>query len=430
MILLGYSAITLHKRKVEVKMCFKSSCSVFKSKDSDFLLTYTLQSIDFKSISRNIYSTYYKNTNSKNTPYEPTSLLRLFVVYKLFFKEQRFFRDEDIHKIPISYLLLCGFFVNENLPSHSTFYYFLKRIGPNTQLYYLNLINTMLIKFQFRFFTCKFTKKFGNFVVFAVDSKPVEADGPIPKGTIHSYNKRLNGKLGFKIHSISIVYPFYFPVVFKFTPGHYADSPVLKELFPIISPLLQELNLQGILSFFTGDAGYDGIENIALISQKSIPCISINPRNSKQSSKSDLLFLSNNRFYCINNFENSLHFDGHDNASHRIMLKCYYHKYCKYASSCSKRFKIKTIPTKFMNDAFIAAKLRLDIPSSDMFKFIYSFRKRLETIHAIWNNAFMLENKFYFHNFKELFRFQMKIISYSFHHFFYVSKSSVVKYFY
>lgn len=124
MILLGYSAITLHKRKVEVKMCFKSSRSVFKSKDSDFLLTYTLQSIDFKSISRNIYSTYYKNTNSKNTPYEPTSLLRLLLftnsslksnvsfVTKIFIKSQYLIYYYVVFGLTKIYLLILLFTIS------------------------------------------------------------------------------------------------------------------------------------------------------------------------------------------------------------------------------------------------------------------------------------------------------------------------------
>ena len=414
-------------------MKFKSSHSVFKDKHSDFLLSFTLQSIDFKRISSNIYDSCYKLTKSKNTPYDPSSLLRLFLIFKLYFKDKRFFKDEDIRNIPDSFLCLCGFYIDENLPSHSTYYYFLNRIGYKRQLYYLNLLNVKILKFQFRFFVCKFTKKFGKFIVLAIDSKPVEADGKIPKGTIHSNNKRLNGKLGFKIHSISIVYPFYFPLVFKFTPGHYSDTPIFKELFPVIAPLLQELNKLGILTFITGDTAYDSLEIISLIYDCScIPCIPINPRNTKgkEQKKSDLLFFFNNRFYCSNNPYKSLHFDGHDKASNRIMIKCYYCKDCNFASTCSKRFKVKEVPNKLINESLFVSKLRLEIPPSEMYKYIYNFRHRIETIHGIWNTVFMLGNKFYFHNFKELFRFQLGIISYSFQHFFYESKSSITNYFY
>ncbi len=418
-------------------MRFKSSHFVFSSKKSDVLLSFTFQNMDLKRISNSIYDECYNPTKSKNTPYDPTSLLRLFIVYKLYFKDKRFFKDSDILDIPKEYLLLCGFNVDEFLPAHSTFYYFLKRIGYKRQLYYLNLFRVQLMKYQFNFFTCRFTKKYGKFIVFAVDSKPIEIDGHVPKGTIHSNNKRLNGKLGIKIHSIAIVYPFYFPILFAFTPGHYSDSTVFKKLFPMLEPLLKELYSLGIISFVTGDAGYDGIANVSLITDsQSIPCIAINPRN-KQANKTingnhkiDLLFPYNNRFYCINNPNKPLHFDGHDYACNKRMLRCYYYKDCKYASSCSKRFKIKQLPQKFTNESLLIAKLRLDIPPTEMYKFIYSFRKRIETIHGIWNNIFMLGNKFYFHNFKELFRFQLNIMSYSFFHFFYESKASVLNYFY
>ena len=305
----------------------KSSHFVFKSKKSDFLLSFTLQNFDLKRLSFLLNQECYKPTKSKNTPYDPTSLLRLFFIFKLYFKDKRFFKDDDINSIPKDYLLLCGFFVDENLPSHSTFYYFLKRIGYNRQMYYLNMFKVQLLKWQFRFFSCKFTKKYGNFIVLAVDSKPVEIDGNVPKGTIHSYNNRLNGKLGFKIHSISIVYPFYFPILFKFTPAHYADSPVFRNLFPLLKPLIDELKFLGILSFFTADAGYDSIQNVAMISNASlIPCISINPRNKKIDTprKNDLLVLDNNKFYCINNPLNYLHFNGHDKNSNRTMFRCYY----------------------------------------------------------------------------------------------------------
>lgn len=416
-------------------MCFKSSHNVFKTRKSDFLLSFTLQSLDLKRISNSIYSECYKETKSKNTPYDPSSLLRLFWIFNLYFKDNRFFRDADIRNIPDPFLLLCGFNLDsENIPSHSTYYYFLKRIGYNRQSYYLNFLKVMIMKFQFRLFTCRFTKTHGRFLVFAVDSKPVEIEGNVPKGTIRSNNKRLDGKLGFKIHSISIVYPFFFPIVFKFTPGHYSDSTVFKELFPLLDPLFEELKIQHILSFVMGDAGYDGLENISLITRAdSIPCIAENKRNSSECndfSQDKILFFQNDKLFCIYNPDNPLHSNGSEYKYHRRQFKCYHCKSCPFNTKCSKRFWLNHRPDNLLNEALLAAKMRLDIRASKLFSQIYNFRLRIETIHAIWNNAFMLENKFYFHNFRELFRFQMKIVSYSFHHFFYNSKSSILNYFY
>jgi pterin-4a-carbinolamine dehydratase len=265
-----------------------------------------------------------------------------------------------------------------------------------------------------------------------MDSKPVEIDGKVPKGTIHSHNKRLNGKLGMKIHSISVVYPFYFPIVFKFTPGHYNDSPVFRKLFRELKPFLEELKLQNILTFVTGDSGYDSIESTSLITKYDcIPCISINKRNEKEhKSKLDMLIFSDERYYCINNLEKALHFDGHDRMTQRLMLKCYHCEQCKDKSTCSKRFKFKDFPDKLSNENLLISKLRLAIFPSEMYKYIYKFRSRIETIHAIWSNELKLENKFYFHNFKELFRFELSILSYSFNHFMNDSSASVRNYFY
>lgn len=413
-------------------MCFKSYSSVFSSSNIDFLLNFTFQNIDFKRISLSLYSQCYSQAKSKNTPYDPSSLLRLFIIYNLYFTDLRFFKDSDIYNIPIDYLKLCGFDVNENLPSHSTYYYFLKRIGYARRLYYLNMIQVQILKWKFRLFTCKYTKKDGKFIILAMDSKPIEIDGNVPKGTIHSHNKRLNEKLGMKVHSISIVYPFYFPIVFKFTPGHYHDSPVFRELFTQLEPLLKELNLQGILTFVAGDCGYDSVENTDLITkQECIPCIAINKRNHSQNkSKLDMLIFSDDRYYCINNLEKSLHFNGHDRACQKLMLYCYYFENCKHNSTCSKNFKFKELPHKLSNESLLISKLRLDIFPSEMYKYIYKFRSRIETIHAIWSNALKLGNKFYFHNFKELFRFELSIISFSFNHFMNESKASVKNYFY
>lgn len=423
--------ITIHKKE-EVKMRFKSYHCVFKNTNCDFLLYFTLSKMDLKRLSERLYSEVYAyNVKSKNKPYDPTSLLRLMFIYYFYFSNNRFFTNADIHKIPDSYLRLCGFDLNI-LPSHSTYYYFLNRIGINRKLFFLNQFKVLLLKFQFRLFTCRFTKKNGRFIVFAADSKPVEADGKIPKGTIYSNNQRLNGKLGFKIHSISIVYPFFFPVVFKFTPGHHSDSTVFKELFPLLKPLLDELSLQGILTFLTADSGYDGLENTSIVTSLNvIPCIAINKRNNKSTNNnSDMLFTQDDKIFCINNPEKPLHSNGSEHKKLRHQYRCYYYKNCPKSSACSKRFWLHTSPDYLSNESLLLSKLRLEINSSEMYHFIYTFRIRIETIHGIWNTAFMLENKFYFHNFKELLRFELKIVSYSFYHFLLDSKASVKNYFY
>ncbi|MGL6098197.1 MAG: transposase [Fusobacteriaceae bacterium] len=216
------------------------------------------QYFDFKRISKDLYSDYYSDKKSKNTPYDPSSILRLLFILNNFSKDSKYSSHHPKLDLDDDLIRLCGFDLDKT-PTYSTFFYFFKRLNlfSKNQLIHLNKFRALFVKFLFKNYYFK-TKK----IIFGIDSKPIATDGNHPRGTIHSHNKFLNGKLGIKIHTLSIVYPLIFPIAFSFSPAHHNDSPFLRDLISTITPIVDEARKRNIPSFLTADKGYYGYENI------------------------------------------------------------------------------------------------------------------------------------------------------------------------
>ncbi|MGL6098196.1 MAG: hypothetical protein ACRCZ9_04150 [Fusobacteriaceae bacterium] len=48
---------------------------------------------------------------------------------------------------------------------------------------------------------------------------------------------------------------------------------------------------------------------------------------------------------------------------------------------------------------------------SEVFKELYSERKKTELLHALWTNAYNLKNVIYLKNFKSLLNFELNLVS-------------------
>ncbi|WGS64358.1 hypothetical protein [Marinitoga aeolica] len=230
---------------------FRSSRNIF----TEFLpddITFNLISdafnfLDLDNIFNTLFS-FYSHKPNKNKPYDPTSLLRLFLLLHSVFSEDKFTLHRDISKvIPPHYLKLCGF--KDSVPSYTTYYYFKKRIGLSLLHFYFNSFKLALAKAYISRFS-HVIKKVG-FIVLSVDSQPLLVDGNIPKGIIHSHNKFFNGKLGLRLHHAYIVYPFYFNLFSVFRPANLHDNSVFNELiFDNIKSFISFCRSKGIYVFF------------------------------------------------------------------------------------------------------------------------------------------------------------------------------------
>lgn len=128
-------------------------------------------------------------------------MLRLFLILNLFSKSHSYSSHSPKLDLSKDLIGLCGFFPHQT-PTYTTYFYFLKRIKASISVIFqiLNKARALLVKFFFKNFYLK-----AKYIILAIDSKPIATDGLHPKGTIYSYNKYLNGKLGIKIHTLSIV---------------------------------------------------------------------------------------------------------------------------------------------------------------------------------------------------------------------------------
>ncbi len=398
---------------------FISSFQVFKPSKKLHWLFLILRSYDFSSLSKSLYSEFYSQKKSKNHSYDPSSMLRLLFFIREYLPKHTF--DSRHNKLDEfhDFLLLCGF--SDNIPSYSTFHYFTHRLKQDKILFLLNKIRVIFSKSLFKSFIDRFHSKF---VVFAIDSKPVGIYGNnLPIGTIHSHNKSLNGKLGIKIHHISIVYPFYMPLVFAFSPGHHNDSPFFRSLLPQISDIIHLFNSHGINTFITADKGYDSFDNRALATSLDVIPV-IMPKDNSHN-LSDIFYEEGDMFCTFS--PKRFHHDGFDYKKNRFQFRCY-DKSCTRV--CPRRFKFRS-PKDFQLSlqVFLIHKLRLEITSKDFFSTIYSYRKEIEIIHAIWSNALGLKNIIYCKNIKKLWALEFSIIDFSSKHFLLNSSMSPLKYF-
>lgn len=398
---------------------FKSSSNVFKPSNKSSQLFFILRSIDFNSISKSLYLSFYSHKKSKNRSYDPSSMLRLVFFLREYLPAHSFDSRHNNLSDFKDILLLCGF--DEDVPSYSTLHYFIHRLNNSNLIIFLNKIRVAFSKALFKSFFDRFRHKF---VVFAIDSKPIGIYGnKLPIGTIHSNNKSLDGKLGIKIHHISIVYPFYMPLVFAFSPGHHNDSPFFRSLLPQISDIIDLFNSHGINTFITADKGYDAFLNRQLASTLDIIPVIMPKKNSQDFSN---IFYENGDLFCTHS-PKRFHKDGYDYDENRFLFRCY-DKNCSIP--CSKRFKVQSPSSLELSlQVFLINKLRLEITSKEFFDTIYSFRKKIETIQAIWSNALGLKNIIYCKNIKKLWALEFSIISFSSKHFLLNSSMSPLKYF-
>jgi len=186
---------------------------------------------------------------NKNRPYDPSSLLRLFFILNLFNSEYDFYKSKRIDSVlPRDYLSLCGF--SDQLPCYTTYFYFKQRFDFNFLLQYLNLFLVLFLNSIILFFKDELNDS--NGLVISADSKPLAAYGNIPLGIIHSYNKTLNGKYGFKVFWLAVVYPFYFPFYFSFDKASAHDNPIYKfrpRIETLNSSLTRWFNLKNVFYF-------------------------------------------------------------------------------------------------------------------------------------------------------------------------------------
>ncbi len=185
----------------------------FPSSDTVFNLVFlTFLQMDFNYISSELLKSYSTMQN-KNRHYDPSSMLRLFFILNLLGLEYDFYKSKRLETIlSRDYLDLCGF--SDQLPCYKTYFYFKQRFDFPKLLDYLNLFLVSFLNSIILFFKDKINDS--NGLLIATDSKPIAAYGNVPLGPIHSYNKTLNGKLGFTVFWLAVVYPFYFPFYFWF----------------------------------------------------------------------------------------------------------------------------------------------------------------------------------------------------------------------
>lgn len=392
-------------------MQFRSSFHVFKPRKNKFkfLHRFLSESFDCSRMSAQIYHDFYHSyKHSKNRPYDPSSLVRLIFMLEHFSDTHKFSSHNSKLDIDEDLIALCGFSSGET-PSYSTFFYFKKRMSNSFITLLLNKLRSLLVKFFLK--TC-YSKT--NKIILAIDSKPIATDGQHPRGTIHSHNKFLNGKLGIKIHTLNIIYPFFFPIAFKFTPAHHHDSPVLRELFPTLSPIIEYAKIKNTPLFLTADKGYAGYENLELCFNSSVIPIIASKKNSKVETV-EKFFQHKGNIYCTYS-ATRLSRNGVDQKGNRINYRCY-DKECT-VENCSGRLWVPAASTNLKKppgEFFLILNNYFKLASSQLFADIYSHRGKTELLHSIWHNAYDLRNVFYLRDFKALVRFEfnlMKKISY------------------
>lgn len=388
-------------------MKFRSSFCVFKphSKSHNFIYLFFKQYFDFKRISKDLHADYYSSKKSKNTPYDPSSILRLLFILNNFSKDFKYSSHHPTLNLNDDLIRLCGFSLDQT-PTYSTFFYFLKRLKLSSKnlLNHLNKFRALFVKFLFKSYYFK-TKK----LIFGIDSKPIATDGAHPRGTIYSHNKFLNGKLGIKIHTLSIVYPLIFPIAFTFSPAHHNDSPFLRDLITIITPIIDEARKRNILSFLTADKGYYGYENIEACGLNNvIPVIA--PKKTSKEETYEKFFQEKEKVMCIHSVI-ALSRNGVEKKKNRVNYRCY-DKNC--TRKCSRRVwlslgntNLKTPP----NEYFICMNSYLKSSVSEVFKELYSERSKTELLHALWTNAYNLKNVIYLKDFKALLNFELNLTS-------------------
>lgn len=188
----------------------------------------------------------------------------------------------------------------------------LKRIKDSTTVIFqiLNKARALLVKFFFKNFYSK-----AKYIILAIDSKPIAIDGLHPRGTIHSYNKYLNGKLGIKIHTLSIVYPFILPISFDFTPANHHDSHILRKLISTIAPISTDLNTPIYLIADKGYYCYENIETCTLNNVIPILC----PKKNLKTETYEKFFQVEEKVFCIHS-KLSLYRNGYDKHQNRKII--------------------------------------------------------------------------------------------------------------
>ncbi|KLO21525.1 hypothetical protein [Marinitoga sp. 1155] len=403
---------------------FRSSRNVFVLDNlNDKLFSITSDAFNSLNMDKlfNFLISFYSHKPNKNSPYDPTSLLRLFFLLNSVFSEDGFTSSRDILSVvPPEYLQLCGF--RDSVPCYTTYFYFKRRIGLSNLLSLLNSFKLALVKAYFNRFSFVF-KKLG-FIVLSVDSQPILVEGNVPKGIIHSHNKFYNNKFGIRFHHVDIVFPFYFNLFSVFRPANYHDISVFQDLiFDNIKSFIRFCSSKGIYVFFVLDKGYDSISNFHnIISAGAIPFIPLKKFSSF--SKLSHIKIKDYRLFCSlsNHF---LHSDGNDYSRNRHRFICPFRKNCNLNSYCSGRFWVPIIPNIQYYQSFKFNILRSKIPSSPIFNFIYRFRKRIENINAINSNKFSFRNTHYFRNFNHLLKFEIKLSSFLFKLFWFDSNVSI-----
>ncbi|WP_297407878.1 transposase [uncultured Cetobacterium sp.] len=386
-------------------MKFRSSYHIFKptSKSHDFIYIFFKQYFDFKRISKDLYQDYYSLKKNKNTPYDPSSMIRLIFILNIFSKNNKYSPHYSKLDLDNDLVRLCGFSIGKT-PTYSTFFYFLKRmkLSGNTLIKYLNKARSLFVKFLFKNFYSKTNK-----LIFGIDSKPIATDGQHPRGTIYSHNKFLNSKLGIKIHTLSIVYPIIFPIAFAFSPAHHNDSPFLRDLISTIIPIIDEAKKRNITSFLTADKGYYGYENIEACGLNNvIPVIS--PKKTSKAETYEKFFQYKDKIHCIHS-NLCLRKNGIEKQKNRINYICS-NKSCD--RKCSKRVWIpfgNSNLRKPPNEYFISMNSYLKSSVSEVFKTIYSHRSKTELLHAIWTKSYNLRDTIYIGNFKALLTFELNL---------------------
>lgn len=105
-------------------MQFRNSFDIFKPKSHSFIYDF-LNNLLIKKISKNLFYNFYSHKKSKNIPYDPSSILKLFLILNLFSKSYTYSSYNS--KLDLSYDLieLCGFFSHQT-PTYSTYFCFKK----------------------------------------------------------------------------------------------------------------------------------------------------------------------------------------------------------------------------------------------------------------------------------------------------------------
>ena len=90
-------------------MQFRSSFNIFKPKSHSFIYHFFKQSFDFQRISKQLYLEFYSPKKSKNNSYDPSSMLRLFLILNLFSKSHSYSSHSPKLDLSKDLIGLCGF---------------------------------------------------------------------------------------------------------------------------------------------------------------------------------------------------------------------------------------------------------------------------------------------------------------------------------